>query len=76
MTLLAERLNPMSTTFIYGPAGTLDLTEEGRVRAELQELPGRIEAARRAVTVAEDALVDFRNGRADVVPGGRPEPPQ
>lgn len=76
MTELMQRLNPASTTFIYGPGGTLDLTEEGRIRAELKDMPGRIEAARRLVTVAEDALVDFRNGRTDVVPGGRPVPPQ
>ena len=44
---LRERLNPMSTTFVYGAGGTLDVNEEHRIRAELQQLPTRLEEAKR-----------------------------
>jgi len=73
MNDLAERLNPLSTTFVYAPGGSLDVNERFRIEAELQEQPSKLEAAKRAVKAAEDALLDFENGRLDAVPGGRPE---
>ena len=73
MNDLAERLNPLSTTFVYAPGGSLDVNERFRIEAELQEQPVKLEAAKRAVKAAEDALLDFENGRLDAVPGGKPE---
>jgi hypothetical protein len=71
MNELAARLDVRSTTFVHGAGGSLDVNEEARIRAELAEQPARLEAAKRAVAAAEEALVDFQNGRADAVPGGR-----
>jgi hypothetical protein len=73
----AERLNPMSVTFIYHrPQGTLDLSEEVRIKEEIEQLQVQIPAAKQDVVAAEEALIGFRNGRTDVVPGGKKQDAQ
>jgi hypothetical protein len=51
--LLQDKLNPMSGTYIFGPFGSGDPTEEPRTRNELQQLEADLAKAREA---AERAL--------------------
>jgi hypothetical protein len=60
---LQAKLNPMSTTFIYGGLGSNSLTEEAEVKAELAQSDGQLNEARQAVADATRALQDFRQGR-------------
>jgi len=61
---LAERLNPMSTSYIYGTGGSNDANEELRVRAELRQAETELQAARQSVVTATRQLEDFRLGRS------------
>ena len=61
---LQQRLDPMSTTFVYGgtggPVGGSQADEERRVRQELTTAERQLEQAREAVTSAEEALARAR----------------
>jgi hypothetical protein len=61
---LAEKLNPMSTSYIYGMGGSNDANEELRVRAELRQAETELQAARQSVVTATQRLQDFRLGRS------------
>jgi hypothetical protein len=61
---LQAKLNPMSTTFIYGSGGSGDANEEQRVRGELRQAEDQLQAARQQVVQANQNLQDFRQGRA------------
>lgn len=52
---LRNKLNPMSTSFIYGPTGSNSAEEEARVTAELKEAEQAVEAARGALEAARTA---------------------
>ena len=70
---LQAKLNPMSTTFIYGDFGGLGgdkVAEEAEVKAELAQAEGELAAARQAVVDATRAHQDLRQGR----PTGPPVP--
>lgn len=60
---LAARLNPMSTTYIYGAGGSNDANEELRIREELRQAESQLQATRQAVVDANRQLQDFRQGR-------------
>ncbi len=60
---LQGRLNPMSTTYIYGAGGSNDANEEQRVRSELRQAEDELVSARQAVADANQNLQDFRQGR-------------
>lgn len=66
--VLQGKLNPMSTTFIYGAGGSNDASEELRVREELTSVEGQLAEARSAAAAAEQAVEDARLGR-DPSPG-------
>ncbi len=68
---LAARLNPMSTTYIYGASGSNDANEELRVREELRQAESQLQAARQAVVDANRQLQDFRRGGLVESPGNR-----
>ncbi|MCG6926727.1 MAG: hypothetical protein LJF30_15630 [Acidobacteria bacterium] len=61
---LQQRLNPMSTTYVYGgtggPVGATQADEERRVRRELAVAERQLAQAREAVTSAENALARAR----------------
>jgi hypothetical protein len=61
---LADRLNPMSTSYIYGTGGSNDANEELRIRAELRQAETDLQAARQSVVTATRRLEDFRLGRS------------
>jgi hypothetical protein len=67
---LQAKLNPMSTTFIYGDFNTSGnkANEEAEVRAELSQSEVDLNAARQAVALATQALQDFRQGRPAAPP--------
>ena len=60
---LSGKLNPMSTTYIYGAGGSNDANEELRVREELRQAESQLQAARQGVVNASRQLQDFRQGR-------------
>jgi len=61
---LAEKLNPMSTNYIYGMGGSNDANEELRVREEMRQAETELQAARQSVVTATRRLEDFRLGRS------------
>jgi len=61
---LSGKLNPMSTSYIYGASGSNDANEELRVRAELRQAESQLQAARQGVVTANQNLQDFRRGRS------------
>ena len=61
---LAEKLNPMSTSYIYGVGGSNDANEELRIRNEMRQAERELEAARQSVVTATQRLEAFRQGRA------------
>lgn len=67
---LADKLNPMSTSFIYGAGGSNDANEELRVRQELQQAEASLTQSRDALVRANRGLEDVRQGR----PAGSSEP--
>jgi cell division protein FtsB len=67
---LGDKLNPMSTSFIYGAGGSNDANEELRVRQALQQAEGELGQARDALVRANRSYEDVRQGR----PAGSSEP--
>ena len=65
---LSAKLNPMSTTFIYGATGSNNANEEAEVRQQLQETEAELREARGALAAANEALEDARRGRAPLGP--------
>ncbi len=67
---LQARLNPMSTTYVYGDlnVGGNKVAEEAEVKAELAQSQGDLNEARQAVLDAVRARDEFRQGGS----GGRP----
>ena len=68
---LQDKLNPMSTTFIYGDYnsfGTDKVKEEAEVRAALTQSQTDLDGARQAVAAATRALQDFKQGRLSAPP--------
>lgn len=67
---LQAKLNPMSTTFIYGDFNVSGdkAAEEAQVRAELAQSEADLNSARQAVAAATQALQDFRQGRPSAPP--------
>jgi hypothetical protein len=65
---LSGKLNPMSTTFIYGASGSNSANEEAAVRQQLQEAESELREARVALTAASQAMEDARRGRAPLIP--------
>jgi hypothetical protein len=62
---LGDKLNPMSTKFIYGAAASGDAAgEETRTRAALSQAEAQLLDARRALATANDNLQDFRRRRS------------
>jgi hypothetical protein len=61
---LQAKLNPMSTSYIYGPSGSNDANEELRVREQIRQAEGQLRSAREALLAANQSLQDFRQGRA------------
>jgi hypothetical protein len=68
---LGAKLNPMSTSFIYGSQGSGSANEEAEVRAELSQAQGELTQARQELVAATQALQDVRQGRP---PGGSSVP--
>ncbi len=67
---LGEKLNPMSGSFIFGATGSNDANEELRVREEMRQAEAQLVEARQALSAANQALQDFRQGRA---PSAQPQ---
>jgi hypothetical protein len=66
---LRSKLNPMSSSFIYGGTSGGDLVaEEMRIREELTRAEGELNEARQAVAAANEALQDFKRGSASAPP--------
>jgi hypothetical protein len=61
---LQAKLNPMSSSFIYGSTGSNSANEEAQVRSELQQAESELGGARQALVEANQALEDARQGRA------------
>jgi hypothetical protein len=66
---LQDKLNPMSTSYIFGASGSNDANEELRVREELRQAERDMTSAREQAAAARKTLEDFRQGR----PVQRPE---
>lgn len=60
---LGGRLNPMSTTFIYGATGSNSPAEEAQVRESLTQSEAELAEARQALAAANRSLEDARRGR-------------
>ncbi len=61
---LNGKLNPQSTTYIYGPTGSNSANEELQVRSELNGADAALTAARAALDEANRALQNARQGRS------------
>jgi hypothetical protein len=62
---LQARLNPMSTTFVYGEfngVGTDKVAQEAEVKAELAQAQAELDSARQTLASATRALQEFRQG--------------
>jgi cob(I)alamin adenosyltransferase len=57
------KLNPMSTSFIYGSQGSNSANEEAQVRAALTRAEAELAEARRALAAANESLEGARQGR-------------
>jgi hypothetical protein len=66
--MLGAKLNPMSTSFIYGATGSNSANEEAQVRAAMGQAEAELSAARKALSAANEALQDSRRGRSSTVP--------
>lgn len=60
---LADKLNPMSVSYIYGAGGSNDANEELRVRQEMRDAESELQLARQDLAQANRALQDSRQGR-------------
>lgn len=69
---LADKLNPMSGSFIFGATGSNDANEELRVREEMRQAEAQLIEARQALAAANQALQDVRQGRAPSASGSNP----
>jgi hypothetical protein len=65
---LRSKLNPMSGSFIYGASGSNSANEEAEVRDQLNQAEAELNAARQAAVAADQALQDFKQGRASAPP--------
>jgi hypothetical protein len=68
---LQARLNPMSTTYVYGDFNGLGgdkFAEENQVKADLAQAEGDLNTARQALVDATRAVQDFRQGRPAPLP--------
>jgi uncharacterized protein YukE len=65
---LSGKLNPMSTSFIYGSSGSNSANEELEVRQQLREAEDELREARTALAAASQAMEDARRGRAPLIP--------
>lgn len=61
---LGGKLNPMSTTFIYGATGSNSAAEEAEVRQQLTEVEAQLGEARKELAAASEAFDAARVGRA------------
>ena len=61
---LGSKLNPMSTSFIYGAAGSNSASEELQVREALTQAEAELAEARQALAAANESLAGARQGRA------------
>jgi len=61
---LGDKLNPMSGSFIFGATGSNDANEELQVREQMRQAEAQLVEARQALAAANQALQDFRQGRA------------
>jgi hypothetical protein len=66
---LGAKLNPMSSSFIYGATGSNSATEEAQVRAGLGQAEAGLTEARKALSAANGALSDARRGQGSAAPG-------
>ena len=55
---VGAKLNPMSTSYIYGAGGSGSATEEAEVRSELRQLEADLSEARQELARATEALED------------------
>jgi hypothetical protein len=60
----------MSGSFIFGATGSNDANEDLQVREEMRQAEARLVEARQALAAANQALQDFRQGRA---PAAQPQ---
>jgi hypothetical protein len=60
---LQDKLNPMSSDFIFGATGSNSANEDAEVREQLTQAQAQLLEARQAVTASAQALADFRQGR-------------
>ena len=65
---LSTKLNPMSTSFIYGSSGSNSANEELEVRQQLRDAEIELREARTALTAASQAMEDAQRGRAPLIP--------
>jgi chromosome segregation ATPase len=71
---LSGKLNPMSRDYIYGAAQSVDAAgEELRIKAELNELQGRLVEARQDLAVATESMQAAREGREPNLPSEEPQ---
>ena len=65
---LGAKINPMSTSFIYGATGSNSATEEAQVRAGLGQAEAELTEARQSLNAANEALSDASRGRSSAAP--------
>lgn len=65
---LRAKLNPMSSSFIYGAYGSNSANEEAQVREQLSQAEAELDEARQAVAAANQSLQDFKQGRPPAPP--------
>lgn len=56
MRQLRDKLNPMSSSFIYGPQGSNNANEEAEVRQQLSQAEAELAGARQELGAATEAL--------------------
>lgn len=62
---LSAKINPMSTSFIYGATGSNSANEEAEVRSALGQAEGELAEARKALNAANEALSKASRGGSD-----------
>ena len=66
---LGAKLNPMSTSFIFGATGSNSANEEAQVREGLRQAESGLAEARKALDAANQALADNRRGQGSAAAG-------